>query len=485
MNNLSGKRAARLLRVSTTGQDTENQDAPTAAYIGERGMSLAGTYRLTGKSASKGQQVKAVREAIAAARRGEFDVLVIRAIDRLDRRGSLAGWRLLGELLDAGVTVLSAESSEAFLEHVADGTMPMVGTLVSAKLDLAYEEVQAKKRRIHDAFRRMDAEGAFRGNPPAGYTAAGPEYGKYLVPAGRRDAGRTRKGVKVTVTLPGAEDIAGAFADAPVMSTVVLGKRLGMTPDAVCKLLRNRFYSTGVYPVKRSDGVTAVHRVPVPLVTPAVQKRAVEALERRRTGDSTAARGLAQDDYSGALWCDQCQEGTMYRYTGNGRAKDDGTKTPVRRYLCSKCHKSVKGDDADAAVNAMMTGRTAPYLTAEWIEGTDYQAELDRVVIELGELAGRGLDDDAEDAERARLRAERKRLAPLAEQTQPGHWEGRITGLTEGQHWETLTTAERRAWLVCGQFRAYARPRPGRTGAVLVEYVSLDHEYEGPASIAA
>jgi DNA invertase Pin-like site-specific DNA recombinase len=115
MSDLTGKRAARLLRVSSRGQDEDNQDTPTADYITDRGMVSGPTYRLRGKSATKGQQVKAVRDAIAAAGRGEFDVLVIRAIDRLDRRGALAGWRLLGELLDADLTVLSAEPSEAFL----------------------------------------------------------------------------------------------------------------------------------------------------------------------------------------------------------------------------------------------------------------------------------------------------------------------------------------------------------------------------------
>jgi len=38
MNNLTGKRAARMLRVSTRGQDEDNQDRPTAEYITERGM---------------------------------------------------------------------------------------------------------------------------------------------------------------------------------------------------------------------------------------------------------------------------------------------------------------------------------------------------------------------------------------------------------------------------------------------------------------
>jgi DNA invertase Pin-like site-specific DNA recombinase len=87
---LTGKRAARLLRVSSRGQDEDNQSRPTEDYITANGMQLVKTYALRGKSARKGQQVAAVREAIKDAEAGEFDILVVRAIDRLDRRGRTA-----------------------------------------------------------------------------------------------------------------------------------------------------------------------------------------------------------------------------------------------------------------------------------------------------------------------------------------------------------------------------------------------------------
>lgn len=455
---MSGKRAARLLRVSTRGQDEDNQDRPTAEYIVTRGMTPATTYRLHGASASKGQQVKAVREAVAAARRGEFDVLVIRAIDRLDRRGTRYGWQLLGELMDAGVTVLSV--ADPALERI--GTDPMAEVEVSFKLAIAKQEVDDKRRRIADTFRRMDDAGSFRGIAPAGYAVEGDKYGKRLVPAAAPYAvGTTR-----VRTVPSAEQVKQAFADAPFTSTVKLGARLGMTPDAVAKLLRAKVYSTGIHTVKRADGVTAIHRCEA-LVTPAVQARAVAALEARRTGDNQTSRALAKDDFSGALRCayGDCG-GTLYRYYAGGGSR--GGK--VRRYACDKCHRSVKADNADAAVNAFMSARQEWHLESVWVDGDDNTAELDRVALELRELPGRGLDDEAEDAERARLRAERKRLEALPRTA--GHWEGKRPTMTEGQHWDGLaTTAARRAYLAgnADEFILYAAPAPGRTGNVVVD----------------
>jgi hypothetical protein len=332
----------------------------------------------------------------------------------------------------------------------------------------------------------MDEAGAFRGIAPAGYAIAGAEHAKRLVPATeRREVKRTRQDrasddpkakIEVTVTLPSAADIRQAFDDAPMVSTVKLAERLGMSPDGVNAMLRNRVYSTGSYPVKRHDGVTVIHRCE-PLVTHAVQDRALQALERRRTGDNVSSRALAKDDFSGALWCDSCQLATMYRYYGGGRKRADGTPGPkVRRYVCGNCRKSVDAGHADAEVSALMSGRTEPWLKPEWVSSSDdYKGELESVLRELDELTRRGLDRRAEQAERERLWAEQDRLEPLAEASVAGHWEGKFTGKSEGQHWgEMESTAGRRAWLASGEFRIYVKAAPGRKGNVLAEFAYTD-----------
>jgi DNA invertase Pin-like site-specific DNA recombinase len=79
--------------------------------------------------------------------------------------------------MDAGITVLSVADPE--LARI--DTDPMAEGIVGFKLSIARQEVDDKKRRLNDVFRRMDASGSFRGCPPIGYKVEGPKYGKHLV----------------------------------------------------------------------------------------------------------------------------------------------------------------------------------------------------------------------------------------------------------------------------------------------------------------
>jgi DNA invertase Pin-like site-specific DNA recombinase len=480
---LAGKTARRMLRVSSTGQDEDGQDKPTLDYVLSMGMTDAGVYRLHGKSARKGQQLPAVARAIADYGDGLYDVLVVRAIDRLDRRGAMAGWRLIGELQEAGVTVLSVADPE--LARAAEDAMAEMA--IGIKLSMARLEVDARTRRINDTFRKMDDGGWFRGVPPLGYTVAGPKYAKALVPAQSRVEVQRKRGPRgsgrpfVTVTLPSADDVRQAFTDATGPDgegTVALGTRLGITADAVGKMLRNPVYSTGRYEVRRSDGVTAIKRTE-PLVTPAVQAAAIASLDARRTGDNVTSRAIAKDDYSGALFCPCGHHTGMHRYSGGGKRRKDGTMGPrVRRYHCGGCGKSVAADAADAAVESLMSSRRDWWLDRWHVPGSDSADALDRVGLELRELPARGLDRGAEQAERDRLWAEEDRLKALP--GTPSRWEQgfrRDDGgnlLTEGDHWLSLDSAGRRGLLLRGSLRVFASARPGRRGEVDVELVFLE-----------
>lgn len=369
--------------------------------------------------------------------------------------------------MDADITVLSAEPSEAFLEHVADGTMPMVGTLVSAKLDLAYEEVQAKMRRIKDVFRRMDDAGSFRGCAPAGYMITGVKYFKCLVPDPQRQA-----------------DVVQAFTDATAgTATPELARRLGFrTAEAAARMLRNMIYSTGRYEIRRADGVTVLHRCE-PLITPAVQAAAIAALESRLTGDHVSSRAIAKDDFSGALYCPcGASELGMHRYFGGKTTPraDGSIPDRVRRYKCQACGKSVRADDADQAVHGLMAARATPWLDKWLVPGDDHSADLDRVRMEYRELSARGLSFDDEDAERDRLRAEIKRLEAL-----PSNPARTVTGfrrdadgnvLSEADRWNSLDNAARRAWLTSREFRVFVKAAGNRSGRVNAELVYTDSD---------
>lgn len=450
-------RAARWIRVSTGSQDESTQLQVCDEAIAARGWEVADRlFRLHDKSAAKGEQQAEQDAVVDAMANGEFDILVCTESDRLDRRGPRAAYAFLWRLeIAAGRSdVVHVANDPQFGQDDAGSEVLSTMRMVAAR-----DEIKLKKRRVNDKFRVMDDNGAFRGHPPLGYVVTGEKYAKRLVPGER------------------AQEVRDAFAAAVTSSTGKLGKRLGITDDAVADLLRNATYSSGQYKLKRADGVTVIHRCE-PLVTPEVQRRAVEAMERRRTGDNVSGRALAKDDFSGAYMCGACGSRFMHRYYSPGRIKADGTRPEkARRYICLRklggCGKSVHADNADTQVDLEMSGHPGTWIESVWIDGNDYQADLDRIRLELSELPKRGLSDDQEDDERARLRTERKRLEALPRET--GHWEGRLTGQSLGARWDAMaTTSERRAWLADGELVVLVKAAGDRSGGVTVEIQYAD-----------
>lgn len=429
-------RAARWIRVSSGSQSEESQIPVIDDKCAELGWEVIDrTFRLHDKSASKGEQQAEQDAAVDALAAGEFDVLVCTESDRLDRRGPRAAYAFLWRL-----EVVAGRSDVVFVANDPKFGQDDIGSEILSTIRMAgaRDEIKLKKRRINETFREMDANGAFRGQPPVGYEAVGVKYAMRLVPSSR------------------AQDIRDAFIDAAGdFSTTALGERLGMIPDAVSKMLKNKVYSTGRYEVHRHDGVVAVHRCE-PLVTVAQQNAALEGLKRRRTGDNVSSRALTEDDYSGALWCPCGASTGMHRYFAGGRKNKNGTTSPkVRRYRCDGpdgCGKSVRADDADSeAEKEMRVLDNVPVLVTRVVnDAAGYKDELERVILELRELPLRGLDDDQEDAEKTRLRAERDRLKPLAEAEGERRTVSEILRredgsiVTHGQRWAALDMAGRR-----------------------------------------
>lgn len=468
-------RAARWIRVSSGGQNEMTQAGVIDAACAREGFTVTGrTFRLHDVSASKGEQQAAQDAAVEAVAAGEFDVLVATESDRLDRRGPKAAYAFLWAIELAGGRV-----------HVAND--PAFGSddlgsevLSTVRMAAARDEVKLKSRRVREKFDLIDDSGRFRGAVPPGYAVAGEKYARYLVPApARREVQRKRmvNGEKqtITVTLPSADDVARAISDAATTSSVVLGKRLGVTPDTVRRMVRSRIYSSGIYRVRRADGVIAHHRCE-PLVTPAVQSAAVAALETRRTGDSVISRALAKNDFSGALRC-PCG-GRMYRFYSGAKKRANGTRDAKdRRYRCAACRKSVAAGAADAAVHELMAARTSPWMRVRVIPGSDSAADLERVMAEYRELGARGLDFDKEDAERARLRAEITRLRetePVPARTVAEFATGPDgRHLSDGDRWLSLDTSQRRAYLASGEVTVFVRTER-RGGPVIAECIATD-----------
>lgn len=80
------KRAAIYLRVSTTGQTTENQRRELEAVAEQRGWSVVQVFEDAGISGAKGRDKRSGFDALhKAATRGKVDMVLAWSIDRLGR----------------------------------------------------------------------------------------------------------------------------------------------------------------------------------------------------------------------------------------------------------------------------------------------------------------------------------------------------------------------------------------------------------------
>lgn len=140
------------------------------------------------------------------------------------------------------------------------------------------------------------------------------------------------------------------------------------------------------------------------------------------------------------------------RETAGGRLNAQGKRVRLqtRVYYCRACKVSWHADPADAQAEQIMSADGSPEYDLLWIAGSDHSADLERTRQELRDLDARGLDDQEEDAERERLRAERARLAALP--VIPPKRELSPTGRPRGQAWDTMTHAERVACMRSGEF---------------------------------
>ena len=74
-------------RVSTDDQETGNQLAELRQWAARRGLDVAAEYVIDGASAWKGEHRERLAAALADARLGKFDVLLVWALDRVDCEG--------------------------------------------------------------------------------------------------------------------------------------------------------------------------------------------------------------------------------------------------------------------------------------------------------------------------------------------------------------------------------------------------------------
>ena len=151
-------RASIYVRVSTGEQDTANQLSVLKDWAQQRGFEVTGIYGEE-ESAWKAGHQKELARLLDDARKRKFDTVLVWALDRLSREGSLAILTLVSKLKTYGVKVISYQ--ESWTEAPGE-----LGELLYALTGwIARMESQRRSERTKAGLARIKAQGKRLGRP--------------------------------------------------------------------------------------------------------------------------------------------------------------------------------------------------------------------------------------------------------------------------------------------------------------------------------
>ena len=414
--------AARLSRKQASGQQgigIETQDKRAREWAEREGHDVAEVVADTKSGTVAPWDRRNLRAWVTdPAKLAQYDAVVAYATDRLSRGTQEDFSRIEAWAADTGKALVIVDGPQYPARNDSD-----YWQWTAQKREARREWEQGRERSMR-ALGELRDRGKLVGRPPFGYAPDGDKYDKRLVPTetGERYvpqiferciAGQSAASIAEWLTAEGVTPRHGGSA---------------WSPKSVAQILRN-----SVYAGKRRDanGVT-VHEC-ASLVDALTFKRAGNALASRpKRGPQIAETALL----TGLLSCSDCG-GPMYRITTrNGqfyRCSADPKFGAARK---SECANMVPLVQTDWLALAALRASELPVTERAFIPGNNHDAEIESVAMELRELPARDLPEDAEDAERARLRAERRRLQELP--ATPDRWEERETGETYGEMFARL-----------------------------------------------
>lgn len=147
------------LRVSTDEQSVENQRAALHKLAAARSLTITREYAVTG-SAYTGAHRPELERMLEDAHAGEFNTLLIWALDRLSREGPITAFQVVQQLQQAKVQVVS------LTEPWADTAGPFAELLTLLMGWLAHQESARLAERIRAGVARRKAEGKAVGRQP-------------------------------------------------------------------------------------------------------------------------------------------------------------------------------------------------------------------------------------------------------------------------------------------------------------------------------
>lgn len=456
---MAGDRAGILVRVSSGGQDEQNQVPDVERHRDARGYREIKRYALHDKSAYKGEQQATLDQIVADMRAGVIKVLVIWHSDRIERREVLDLLIFLREVKSAGGRV------ESVKEGLLDGnnlTTLVTGWTNHQKSEHLSDQVQLAHNRIRE-------NGAFRGRDPFGYEITGTKYNKRLVvieslrPIVAEIFDRVIAGQSLA-------DVCTWLDSLKVKRSKTTGELNPWWPAMLMRLIRHPAYS-GTYYVKRTDAttgkpVTYAHKCER-IVSSRTQREAIAALKTRgRFGtDKRGPRGNPETRamLKGVITCgnpdcDATGEhpSPMYRLTGRlGGGRAEYYYCHGRGSQRHGCGNLVLMADVDQAADKIIAETFAVPITEQvLIMGHDWSEEIDAVKDAIRDLSGQGLDDDEYDERHAQLVAERDRLKALP--AEPDEWREDELDELWSDVYEATEHSERGAWLKARGFHVTA-----------------------------
>ena len=151
-------KAAVWYRVSTGHQDSANQVPDVERFVSHRGYEVAETYTINDSAFKNGvggpEYQATLKQALADAHAGKFQVLVIWSIDRICRTGPEDLLRLLREFTERRVTVVSVK------EDWLQTSDPKVRDLIVGITGwVAQQESERRSERIKAGLARRTSEG--------------------------------------------------------------------------------------------------------------------------------------------------------------------------------------------------------------------------------------------------------------------------------------------------------------------------------------
>ena len=151
-------KASIYVRVSTGAQDTANQLSVLKDWAKRRGFEILRVYSEEESAWKVGHQRELAR-LLQDSRKRKFDVLLVWALDRLSREGSLAILSLVNRLKISGVKVIS------YQESWTEAPGELAELLYALTGWVARMESQRRSERTRAGLARVKAQGKHLGRP--------------------------------------------------------------------------------------------------------------------------------------------------------------------------------------------------------------------------------------------------------------------------------------------------------------------------------